>query len=536
MGNVVGYLRECGDRIFGELPFNEVDNLILAELSYLDLTGIVPTVEQRSSIRMSEAMRTAILLSKAGFDDNREFLELLAGCARFGAARLSNLSVVLDAATNTQFCALHIALGDGTTYVSFRGTDNSIVGWREDFNLSFEVVPAQRLAADYLARTMRLTGRYRVGGHSKGGTLAVYAALRCPALKRRRIVAVYNNDGPGLSRDTVDLAGWDEIEPLVSLYVPSYSVFGQLFRNMAPTKIVRSTGEGIMQHDGLTWQVEGTSFVEADDLDPACVPLNETLRRWLEETPDLNKRREFVEQSFRAFEDNGITRQTQLTSADAGQLETILLQVMGSTEGTREVIGNLVGAGATTIQGLDLRGLFREQYVVRGAVFFAIGLFFAMAPTVAAHTFGYVVGAVALVWLGKRALDNALSPTLDDFNKRVRLITDMAGLVVAAWAMASQPLIDHFGNYVLGFIFMAAAFGFAQRATKAGVGRRRRTGDGLIAAVCFALGVYPVFGGQSVIPSYLWWAGVIVTLYGAVSIVYGMWVANHPGDGDSGES
>lgn len=533
MGNIITYLREYGDRIFAELPFNEVDNLVLAEISYLDLTGIVPTVEQHSSVRMSDAMRTAVLLSKQGSgvgEATKEFLQLLGGCARFGSARLSNLSVILDAATNTQFSALHITLGDRTTYVSFRGTDNSIVGWREDFNLSYEVVPSERRSAEYLARTMRLSGRYRVGGHSKGGTLAVYAALMCPPLKRHRIVAVYNNDGPGLSKDTVDLTGWDELEPLVSFYVPTYSVFGQLFRNMEPDKIVRSTGEGVMQHDGFTWQVEGTSFSAASALDPACVPLNETLHRWIEGTPDLAKRREFVEQSFKAFEDNGITKQTELTSADAGQLETILLQVMGSTEGAREVIGNFVGAGAATIQGVDLRQLFHEQHLVRGLVLFAIGLFFAIAPTFAAHTFGFVVGAVALVWLGKRILDNALSTKLDDFNKRVRLITDMIGLVAAAWAMSSQVLIDQFGNYVLGLIFLAAAFTFAQRATKADVSRTRRAGDGVIAAVCLVLGVYPMFGGQAVIPGYLWWAGLIMTAYGAISIVYGMWVANHPGE------
>lgn len=532
MGNIVTYLREYGDHIFGELPFNEVDNLVLAELSYLDLTGIVPTVEQHASIRMSEAMRTAVLLSKEGSGlggMHREFLELLGGCARFGSARLSNLSVILDAATNTQFCALHVTLGDRTTYVSFRGTDNSIVGWREDFNMCYEVVPSERRAADYLQRTMRLTGRYRVGGHSKGGTLAVYAALMCPPVKRRRIVAVYNNDGPGIPRDTVDLSGWDDLEPLVSFYVPTYSVFGQLFRNMEPDKIVRSSGEGVMQHDGYTWQVEGTGFATASALDPSCVALNETLHRWIEGTPDLAKRREFVEQSFKAFEDNGITQQTQLTSADAGQLEAILLQVMGSTADAREVIGNFVGAGAVTIQGMDLREVFHEQHLVRGAVLFAVGLFFAVAPTFAAHTFGYVVGAVAIVWLGKRVLDNALSTTYDDFNKRVRLVTDMVGLVVATWAMASQPLIEQFGNYVLGLIFLAAAATFAQRATRDGISRQRRAERGTLAVVCFVLGIFPMFAGEWVIADYLWWAGMIITLYGALSMVYGMWEANHPG-------
>lgn len=538
MGTIVSYLRENGDRIFGELPFNEVDNLVLAELSYFDLTGIVPTVEQHTSVKMSEAMRTALLLSKesVGLDSaGAEFLQLLGGCARFSSARLSNLSVVYDAATNTQFSALHVTLGDRTTYVSFRGTDNSIVGWREDFNLSYEVVPSQRRAAEYLSRTMRIGGRYRVGGHSKGGTLAVYAALMCPAFKRRRIVAVYNNDGPGLSEDTVDLSAWPELEPLVSFYVPTYSVFGQLFRNMEPNKIVRSSGEGVMQHDGFTWQVEGTSFVTAKELDPACVPLDQTLARWLEATPDLAKRREFVEQCFKAFEDNGITQQTQLTSANAEQLEVIVLQVLGSTADTREVIGNLVGAGAATIQGMDLRKLFHEQHLVRGAVLFCVGAFFCVAPSVAAHTFGYVVGAVALVWLGGRVLANALSSTLDDFNKRVRLIVDMVGLVVATAAISSQVLINQFGNYVLGAIFLIAAIAFAQRATRADTTRSQRWGNGTAAAACFALGVIPIFAGSWIIPVYLRWAGMVVAVYGAALVVYGMWVANHPTGGDSDE-
>lgn len=290
-----------------------------------------------------------------------------------------------------------------------------------------------------------------------------------------------------------------------------------------------------MQHDGFTWQVEGTSFVTAPELDPACVPLNQTLARWIESTPDLAKRREFVEQCFKAFEDNGITQQTQLSSADAGQLEGIVLQVMGSTADTREVIGNLVGAGAATIQGMDLRKVFHEQHLVRGTVLFCVGAFFSVAPSVAAHTFGYVVGAIALAWLGARVLSNALSPTLDDFNKRVRLIVDMVGLVVATAAISSQVLINQFGNYVLGAIFLIAAVTFAQRATKADVTRGQRWVSGAEAAACFALGVIPIFAGSWIIPIYLRWAGMVVALYGAGLVVYGMWVANHPVDRDSGE-
>lgn len=531
VGNIVTYLEEFGDKTLALLPFNEVDNLVLAELSYVDLTGIVPTLEQRGSVGMAEAMRTAQLLSKRGLgigSDHQDYLQALGESARFGKARLSNLSVVLDAATNTQFSALHIALDDHTTYVSFRGTDNSIVGWREDFNMSYEVMPSEERAADYLNRTIRLTQRYRVGGHSKGGTLAVYGSLKCQPLRRRRIMAVYSNDGPGLSADIVDLADYSQLEPLIHFYVPTYSVFGQLFQNKAPDKIVRSTGEGVMQHDGFTWEVEGDAFVEAEALDPACEPINETLHRWLEATPDLGKRREFVEQSFQAFEDNGITKQTDLSAAGIGQLEAILLQVMGSTDGAREVVGNFVGAGAATVQSMDLRKVFHEQHLVRGAVLFAIGLFFAIAPTFAAHTFGYVVGLVALFWIGKRVLDNALNPRYDDFNKRLRLVVDMLGLVMATWAISSEPLIEQFGNYVLGFIFLAAAVVFVQRAMAAGTSRGRRVMRSAVAAACFGLGIFPMFTGDWVIDSYLYVAGVIMTLYGAASIVWGMWLANHP--------
>lgn len=537
MGNIVTYLEEFGDKPLSLLPFNEVDNLVLAELSYVDLTGIVPTLEQHGSVGMAEAMRTAILLSKHGTgigEDHQDYLAALGESARFGKARLFNLSVLLDAATDTQFCALHIALDDHTTYVSFRGTDNSIVGWREDFNMSYEVMPSEELAADYLNRTIRLTQRYRVGGHSKGGTLAVYAALRCQPMRRKRIMVVYSNDGPGLSGDIVDLSGYAEIEPLIRFYVPAYSVFGQLFRNKEPDKVVRSSGEEIMQHDGFTWEVEGDSFVEAEGLDPACVPINDTLRRWIESTPDLDKRREFIDQSFRAFQDNGITQQTQLTSAGPAQMETILLQVMGSTDGAREVIGNLVGAGATTVHGLDARDLLHERHLVRGAVLFCIGLYFVVGTDFAADTFGYVVGLVAIVWLGKRLLDTALSPTLDDFNKRVRIVVDLVVLVLASWAMANQPLVERFSNVILGLIFLAASVAFAQQAMERDLTRPHRVARGLVAVACFVLGIFPILTAKWVIVRYLYVAGAIMTLYGAGSIVYGLWLANHPGSGGAG--
>ena len=530
MGNIVTYLQELGSDTLAERPFNDVDNLVLATLSYLDLTGIVPTIEQHGQVSMKRAMNSAILLVKRsnGVGDMKPaFIRALGESKRFGTAQLKNFSVILDAESGTQFSALEISLSDGTSYVSFRGTDNSFVGWKEDFTMSYQVMPSQREAARYLNRVIRLTRRYRVGGHSKGGTLAEYAALKCNPLRRARIMEVYNNDGPGLPSDVVDLSDYGKVKERLTRIVPTFDVFGQVFQHGLPNKIVRSSEEGIMQHDSFSWQVEHDHFVCTSQLSPDCAFINKTLHDWIESL-DLPGRKKFVDGFFETLEEKGIREQTEFSEGGPLLLQTLALQIVTEQNPSAEGVVKLAAAGIGALDSLDLRSFLHEQHLTRGAILFGLGLFFMVNPDFMASSFIYVMGVVAQFWVGSRIVRVAETEGLDTFNRRLRLIGYIIVLCVVSFSMAQQALVTRFSNLVLGALFLVGAFHMAQKATAREKPFWHRVGDGVIAAGSFALGMFPMLTARTVVEEYIYVASIIVTLYGAASIVWGMWAATHP--------
>ena len=202
MANILDYLDWRGDLQISERGFNEVDNLLLAELCYLDFGGIVPPgfdapVPLQEAMRRYDVLREHESMGVLVPDQIPELGRRMAASARFSGLLLCGYENKIDDETQTQFSALTLLLPDGTAYVAFRGTDDTIVGWKEDFNLAFlPVVPAQRMAVQYLqAAAAAFSERpLRVGGHSKGGNLAVYSAVFCSEAVQNQLMQVYNNE------------------------------------------------------------------------------------------------------------------------------------------------------------------------------------------------------------------------------------------------------------------------------------------------------------------------------------------------------
>lgn len=179
MANVFDYLDWRGDLTLGLVPLCDVDALVLSRLSYLPLDGLVPPEGATVGALMRQLLtsKPPLLLPEDG-----RFIPALAASQRFCEMRIMDYVNQIDLESQTQFAAITVALGDGRHFVAFRGTDGTLVGWKEDFNMAFTCpVPAQRLAAHYAASAMlRFPGEFLLGGHSKGGNLAVYAAAFCP--------------------------------------------------------------------------------------------------------------------------------------------------------------------------------------------------------------------------------------------------------------------------------------------------------------------------------------------------------------------
>lgn len=265
MPNIFDYLK-WRDLKLEKVEFTEVDNLILSRLAYFPLDNVVENVE----ITVKEAYEKYLNVKQKGRilqEEDSQLFPLLANSIRFGELKLTEYVNKIDLNNEEQFSAVTILMPNDTFYVSFRGTDNTIVGWKEDFNMSFkELVPAQTTAKEYLNK---IAEKYKdkqiiVGGHSKGGNLAVYAAAYCEQKIQDRIIKVYNNDGPGFCDKVVNSEEYNRVLNKVHTYIPKSSIIGRLLNHKEKTTILESTQTGIMQHDLYTWQLIGGSFIKAE--------------------------------------------------------------------------------------------------------------------------------------------------------------------------------------------------------------------------------------------------------------------------------
>lgn len=342
MANIQDYLDWRGDIPFSVDPFNEVDNLVLSELSYVDLDGIVPT-NGEDLISLADACDAFFaahteeeILAQETFTRLSPFLmRKAAGSRRFGQTRLGRYVNVISDVEEEQMCALAFYLEDGTVYVAFRGTDATMVGWKEDFNLSFMSRTAGQLhGAAYLSENYALHEMpLRIGGHSKGGNFAVYAAAFCDQRVKDHIIEVWSNDGPGFLDEVIASAQYQEILPKVRSIIPAYSVFGLLLSSGYDHLVVESSNKGIYQHDALSWQVLGNHFVKAQGLTNESQFLEKTIDTWIAGY-DMQERENFINLMFELFSTSGAQTITEFNAERVKNYTTMLkaYQAMNSED------------------------------------------------------------------------------------------------------------------------------------------------------------------------------------------------------------
>jgi hypothetical protein len=485
VGNLQSYVRWRGDLTFAERPFTLVDNLVLAALAYLDLEGLVPTAPgQDVTVAAAASARTEREAADGpGVVDRRltvvpaSLLSDLAGSARFADARLSAYVDQADDDQETQFAAVTVHLPDGTDYVAFRGTDNTILGWREDFTMSFRTVPAQKLAQQYLsAHLARSSADVRVGGHSKGGNLALYAAMTATAGAGSRLVHVYNNDGPGLSSDVADEDALARLDGKITTLVPEMAVIGMIFQpEEADRTVVASTGKGLLQHDLMTWQVGPRDVVRLPHLAPRAALINRGIASWIAEAT-TDDRQSFTDALFGALSAGGATLITDVGRADYGSFEAVLLSLARTRRTTRRPTRLAIRSAARTVAMVDVRPLLRQREAVQAAAFIALGVFLVTAPSN-----GLPVLAAFTVFVLASLLTYRLGRFFRQFRTQMRLSVASAVVGTVALAavvgVASQvELLAAPVNFLLAVCFLVHAWQSAQLGLQRRRGPRPRRG------------------------------------------------------------
>ena len=341
MTNLFDYLEWRGDLTLMQSPFGDVDSLILSTMAYIVLDDIV-SEGFTETVTVKEAAERYTALpeeeKRVRVRQDSELMEAMAATARFGGMKLCGCVHKLDIRTEKQFAAVTVLMEDGTAFVAFRGTDLTLVGWKEDFNMSFlDAVPSQIEAVKYLWEvSCTFAGGLRVGGHSKGGNLAVYAAAMSPRQVQERIVKVYNHDGPGFRDDFLKKKGYLAILPKTETFVPQTSVIGMLLEHGGDYTVIRSRQIGVFQHNSYYWEVLGNDFIRLDSLTDQGHIFDAGMKHWLEGISS-EEREDFIDAVFDILSEAAVDEEGKLELSPLKVLRAVRT-LSGEDEETKEII------------------------------------------------------------------------------------------------------------------------------------------------------------------------------------------------------
>lgn len=367
MPALMEYLQDFGHLSFAERPFAPPDSLALTQMVYMPMEGLL---DEGGSVTVAELWAFLAATYPDNFADpfqRKRYLmtKACAQTARFAQLRMMDYVNHIDFDLETQFCAATFALPDGSRYIAFRGTDLTLAGWKEDLNMSFMAVPAQQEAVAYTTRAAgAFAGALLLGGHSKGGHLALYAAAHCAAAVQQRIQSVYSFDGPGMDEQTLLSDGYARISAKVASYIPQSSVVGMLLCYHPVFQVVRSNTIGLWQHDALTWQVTDGAFEMLEGLDIGTQVADEALRQWIDRLT-MEDRRFLKDTVFRvisALDPETIDPLVQDFTASTVKLFAAFRKLEPETRTrTRRILGDLFSSGASEAVRHILPGTFRRR-------------------------------------------------------------------------------------------------------------------------------------------------------------------------------
>lgn len=488
--NIETYLGWRGDISFLASPFTDVDAIVLCKLAYFDLSSVTEAAGD-AGIALADCIDKApdAIMLKGLNNEGAGFFAQAARSARFGSVLVRHYVDAAPESDGTQFSAAEYLLPDGRAFVAFRGTDSTILGWKEDFELSFKKTAAQKHAAAYLASSLERAKRDGIrllaGGHSKGANLAQFATYSLDETDLERIDAIYLLDGPGLCPELADREPLPAWEGKVHRIIPSFDVFGRLFEPAIEPKIVKSSAEGVLQHELLSWQLKDGKLDLAETPAPESNWFASVFHEWMDNV-SLAQRQEFTDDLFDAIGRAGSTT-SEISATLAESLPKILAGVTGSRPGAKLTAAKL----PLRMLAGKVQDALQESFDIRW--FLGNGL---------AHCLELAAGGILLIALHTIAIPLALSLAL--FAVAAVLFAEMfIRLRASGWNFRQeQPRIAAFFASALIFIltvvkpdalyvYASLAFGVVlvlgvwSYASKARSGRRRGTSplfNGLIAA------------------------------------------------------
>lgn len=323
MPNIIDYIEWRGDLSFENSPINEIDDIIFARFSYLPFKYIelkeIDTIEN-IALEMKD-----LDIENYLWNDDKVFLQKIGNCKRFKDIKVSDYIEIFDEAAEKQFAAITLWIQKNQKYISFRGTDSSLVGWKEDINMGFKKdVPSQKEAVKYLNS---MAEKYKddliIGGHSKGGNIAVYSAVFCKDSVKNRIERVINADGPGFDKSVILTDNYKKILNKIQTYIPQSSIVGRLLEHEEEYQVVKSIQKGIMQHDIYSWEIEPTKLIRIPTVTNNSEIFNGIVSDWLKNTTP-EQRENFINMIYEIIMETQAQRTSDFRVETAKKIGIIL--------------------------------------------------------------------------------------------------------------------------------------------------------------------------------------------------------------------
>ena len=341
--NIFDYFTWRGDLTLEHSDFNEIDGVISARLAYLPFERIMGQQSMNATNIATAAKAFLELQDIELIVLIKEDVHLLASLAE--SPRFQNMEIMMyvnqiDAETKTQFSVITVRITENRYFISFRGTDNTLIGWKEDFNMSFVCpVPAQELALHYVENIAHsVSGSFIIGGHSKGGNLAVYASSCCSNDIQERIEKVYNYDGPGFDDKILLTEGYKKICHRINTFVPQSSIVGMLLGHEEEYTIVHSAQiSGIWQHDTYSWEIKRDKFVYLESVDNSSRFIDYTLKAWVANL-DYSQREKFVDTVYTVISETNAATLRELGDNWFSSAVIVLKSVKNLDEATRSAV------------------------------------------------------------------------------------------------------------------------------------------------------------------------------------------------------
>lgn len=460
MANIVNYIKWRGDIDFDKIPFNKVDNLGLALLVYNDFSGIVPTDTDGGRITISEACEKYFQthsIDNLGKYDFDWVLYYMGRSKRFGNLYLSDYVDIDESERDMVFTAFTVHLPDGSHYIAYRGTTMEIDDWRLDFQISFEEIEAQKAAARYLQHiTEKYAGNIYVGGHSKGGNLAVYASMHAPDVVMNRIKRIYSFDGPGICPELLDEERLNAIKERIVHIVPSFSVVGMLFELPVKHEIVSSSAEKIAQHSGMTWKIEGDHFVHKRFLTEESSVYNRAIDDWIGNAT-MEQRRSFTRDIFDAMKAGGAITVTDISEGGFHDFGTILLSAANSESKTKIVVGKFLGSLWRSFEKIKILETIKSLSGIIDMFLIFLGIIFLTIPEAVYSVLGGVIALVVAVWSAVMLLKAGVRDE-NPFFKRGRMIFHIVIMWFMVFIMSNLERIPKWTNLLMAIVFFSLTF------------------------------------------------------------------------------